>query len=215
MSSADIHSTEFYLQIVANPDAGPLERDDAGKQLLGRLTSMIRGIVSGCGLGAEDAEDMIGDLCLKIVGFGLGYDPAQGGRFRDFVARCAYNWAKDLFRRRARHRGADWASGDSDVQQRLNNEPDKASEEFSSVLAEAVDNEMHEMLRQADQLAREELSDADRDIIRLVHDELLKPREAAARLGVEPSRVHFVTYHHRRRMREIFLRLGGRPLGDQ
>lgn len=203
------HATEFYFRIVADPGAAPEWRDEAARQLVHRITPMVRGILHGFGL-MEHASDALADLCLKIVDRSLGYDPAKGGRFRDYVAECVRNWARTYFRTLARH-DADIGSGDSEVQRRLLEEPDRASEEFSSILSEAIDNEMRERFRQADRLARAELDEAHREMVRLIYDEEMKPREAATQLGQPPHVVHQVTYHHRRRVRELFLELGGAP----
>jgi RNA polymerase sigma factor (sigma-70 family) len=211
MATPHEHRTEFYLAVLTNGDVTPQERNDAARHLFERLLPDLRRELNqrGRSMGVEDLEDAVGDLCLTLVEEALNHAWTDGASLRAYLTTCARNLVADHFRARRRHRGADAASGSSDVQRLLAQEPDKTYEAISSILSEVVDQEMHSLFRKATLQACQELDEGKQEIVRLAYEEHLKPRAIGNRLGVRPSHVATVTFHYRCRVREIFLDLGG------
>ncbi len=211
MSPPDEPRTELYLAIVANAGEEPERRNEAAASLVRRLTPVIRGIVARYGIQPEHVDDAVGDLCLRIIQDGLKYDVSRGGRFRDLVAACARNWARQHHRVRQTHKGADVGGADSAAAERLAEQPDRLGEDFSCVLSDLVDSEMRAALREATAQALAELDGQDRAVV----EAYLKgqpSQEIAGRANRPFSTVRKITWRFRERVKALLLR-GGAALG--
>jgi RNA polymerase sigma factor (sigma-70 family) len=211
MSAQDERRTEHYLAIVASAETAPELRNEAAASLVRRLTPIIRGIVARHGIQPDRIDDAVGDLCLRIIQDGLKYDPARGGRFRDLVAACARNWARQHHRVRQTHKGADVGAADSVAAARLAEHPDRTDEDFSSILSDLIDSEMRAALREATAQALEELDEEERGIVR-AYLEGCPSQEIAEREHRPFSAVRKITWRFRGRVKALVL--SGGPGAD-
>ena len=208
MSLREDRRTESYLAIAADKAGTGVDREDAARNLQLRLTPRIRGILASRGLPADVVEDGIGDLFLKLFDpEAMHFDASAGASLRDYVAKCAYNWAATQHRNKVAHRGADAPHGGNDNP--LIDEADEFCKEFASVLSDVVDNEQRSLLRDADERACQGMKEEYRPIVRLLLENK-KPKDIGAELGIRPSTVHRVKFDFLKLRNRIFVqKLGG------
>jgi DNA-directed RNA polymerase specialized sigma24 family protein len=173
MSAPESGVTAAFLGALNDSCADADERNEAIAALVARFTPLIQGLLtSRFHLQVADVQDAVNDLAMKIGDLARSYDQAKG-TFQNLVCVCACRWALERIRKRK------VLCGDSDIQRLLNDEPDPACQEFSSVLAEMIDKEMRLIFQTARELANQELTEDQRRLVHLKYDDGLTTAEAA------------------------------------
>jgi RNA polymerase sigma-70 factor (ECF subfamily) len=138
---------------------------EAFGEIVSRYQGMVAGIAWRYGIPADDIEDAVSDVMIKVYGKLRSYRPEFA--FSSWLYRVAVNDLLDRIRRRRRER-------------RRVALPERLADEAPDALAGLENRERVEILRQA----LEDISPRHREAIFLVHIEGLKIGDAARILNV-------------------------------
>jgi RNA polymerase sigma-70 factor (ECF subfamily) len=137
MAGIDVPTSLTLVNGLRDPGNG-----GAWRTFLDRYQVLIGAWCRRLNLNHSDAEEVSSAVLARLVEGIRTYDPSR--RFRSWLKTVVHNEVRDLLRRRSRHPG-DWASGDTDIQEELQNLHAPEDEFASRVEAEV------EQLRQAAQ----------------------------------------------------------------
>jgi RNA polymerase sigma-70 factor (ECF subfamily) len=122
MATDDLRTSATLLRQLAD-----LRNEEAWRRFLGRYGPLITAWCRGRGLEPDEADEVAARVLDRLVQ-AMGsyvYDPGKG-RFRDWLRAVVENQVTDYWRRLRRRPGAR-GSGDTDVHELLEQQPDPAS----------------------------------------------------------------------------------------